>query len=106
MNFCNCVSSRTAGRRRFRGTLSRCISQRTAEPLTAAKQVDRLESAIASLAMMPSRVWPVADERLAAMGVRKLLVDNYLVFYVVSECAAVVTVLRILHARTDWTDLL
>ncbi|HAI88012.1 MAG TPA: type II toxin-antitoxin system RelE/ParE family toxin [Firmicutes bacterium] len=82
------------------------IAGELAEPITAAKQVDRLESAIASLAVMPSRTSPVADERLRAMGVRKLLVDNYLVFYVVSECAAAVTVLRILHARRDWEDLL
>lgn len=82
------------------------IAEELAEPIAAAKQVDRLENAIASLAVMPPRVSPVADERLAAMGVRKLLVDNYLVFRVVSECAAVVTVLRILHARRNWTDLL
>ena len=82
------------------------IAEELAEPITTAKQVERLESAIAGLAVMPSRVSPVADELLAAMGLRKLLVDNYLVFYVVSECAAAVTVLRILHARRNWTDLL
>ena len=46
------------------------IAEELAEPITATKQVDRLENAIASLAVMPSRVSPVADELLAAMGLK------------------------------------
>ena len=59
-----------------------------------------------SLAEMPTRYAMVADEHLAAQGIRKLPVENYIVFYVVSEQDKTVTVIRILYGRRDWEQLL
>jgi toxin ParE1/3/4 len=83
----------------------RYTTDELAEPAEAAKQVDRLESAIASLTEMLLRSSPVVDQRLAAMGIRKLLIGNCLVFCTVSECAKTVTILRVLHSRRYWADL-
>lgn len=59
-----------------------------------------------SLSEMPSRHALVTDERLALLGIRKLPVENYIVFYVISETNMVATVVRILYGRRDWEQLL
>lgn len=48
----------------------------------------------------------VEDEILAARGIRKLSIDNILIFYIISESKKNVTIIRILHARRDWINLL
>ena len=48
----------------------------------------------------------VRDEILAARGIRKLSIDNILIFYIVSEIEKDVTLIRILHGRRDWINLL
>ncbi|RKX83141.1 MAG: type II toxin-antitoxin system RelE/ParE family toxin [Spirochaetes bacterium] len=48
----------------------------------------------------------VADEILAARKIRKLSIDNILIFYILTENEKTVTVIRILHARRDWINLL
>ncbi len=55
---------------------------------------------------MPTRHAVVADEELALQGIRKLIMNNYIVFYVVSEENATVTVVRILYGRRNWINLL
>ena len=66
----------------------------------------RIGSAIYGLADMPSRNPLVLDERLSLEGVRKIVIDNYLVFYVVTEGNRTVTIIRVLYSRRDWTNLL
>jgi len=75
-------------------------------PLTAQSMLDVFEEALASLKEMPERCPLVRDERLAAMGYCKLLVKNYVVFYIVDQKNKVVVVERILYARRDWLRLL
>ncbi len=48
----------------------------------------------------------VEDEILAARKIRKLSIDNILIFYILTENEKTVTVIRILHARRDWINLL
>ncbi|MDD2443652.1 MAG: type II toxin-antitoxin system RelE/ParE family toxin [Desulfotomaculaceae bacterium] len=48
----------------------------------------------------------VVDERLALCGIRKALVENYIVFYVISTEDKVVTIMRILYSRRNWEHLL
>ena len=76
------------------------------EPSTAKRLVGRIKEAIINLSEMPGRYSLVADERLAMQKIRKMIVDNYIVFYVVSEKAVTVTVVRILYSRRDWLNLL
>jgi len=40
------------------------------------------------------------------MGVRKLFVENYIVFYIVDEDKREVHILRILYNRREWQTLL
>lgn len=47
----------------------------------------------------------VSDDYLAAQGFRKTMVDNYIIFYTVSEKDKTVAVVRILYGRRDWIHL-
>ena len=80
----------------------RYISAQLSAPITALKMMDTIEEAITGLAVMPKKCPPVTDERLAMMGYRKLLVNNYIVFFSIDEKSKVVDVERILYARRDW----
>ncbi len=85
---------------------ARYIAKELKEPAAAKKMVAKLREAVMSLSDMPTRHALVTDERLALLGIRKLPVDNYIVFYVISEADMVVTVVRILYGRRDWEQLL
>jgi addiction module RelE/StbE family toxin len=85
---------------------ARYISKELREPAAAQKLVTKIRDAVMSLSEMPTRHALVTDERLAVLGIRKLLVENYIVFYVISEKDMVVTVVRILYGRRDWEQLL
>jgi len=84
----------------------RYISSQFDAPMTALKMMDIIEEAVNSLEDMPQRCPLVADERLAALGYRKLIVKNYFVFFTVDEQNKVVDIERILHARRDWQRIL
>jgi toxin ParE1/3/4 len=82
------------------------IARELREPATAQKLVGKIKEAVMSLVEMPTRYATVAGERLATQGIRKLPLENYIVFYVISEKDGTVTVVRILHGRRDWEHLL
>lgn len=84
----------------------RYISAQYAAPLTAAKMLVEIETALADLADMPQKYPPVTDERLASMGYRKLLVKSYIAFFTIDESEKVVDVERILYARRNWLSIL
>ena len=66
---------------------------------TAYRQYERIASAIGSLRSLPDRC-PLLDvEPERDLGMRRLLVDNYSVIYVV--CDDAVTVLRVLYSASD-----
>lgn len=70
----------------------------------ALRYYDLLTSEIASLAQMPERCPRPKDLALAAKGYRYLIVENYLVFYVVS--GDTVQIRRILYGRRDYNKIL
>ena len=78
------------------------ISDDLREPQTARALVKRIQKAIYELAELPMRHAIVADERLTALSIRKMLVESYLVFYTVTEEDHLVMVIRILHSRRNW----
>lgn len=82
------------------------ISNELLEPSIAKKIVSRIGNAILELEGMPQRHGLVADGRLALQGVRRIIVDNYIVFYIISEEDKTVTVIRILYSRRNWQSLI
>lgn len=82
------------------------ISKELLEPETAKKVVSRIAREIGTLEDMPLRNALVNDERLANRGIRKIIIDNYIVFYIVSEENKTLTIIRILYSQRDWINLL
>jgi plasmid stabilization system protein ParE len=76
------------------------------EPSTALRMLETIDSAIESLSTMPHRYPLVDDERLAAMGYRKISIKNYLAFFTIDEETKIINVERILYARRDWLHIL
>ena len=76
----------------------------TLSPSAALRYYDKLTQEIASLSTMPERCPRPRDLALAAKGYRYLIVENYLIFYVVS--GGTVQIQRILYGRRDYRALL
>jgi len=76
----------------------------TLSPSAALRYYDKLTQEIASLSTMPERCPRPRDLALAAKGYRYLIVENYLIFYVVS--GGTVQIRRILYGRRDYRALL
>ena len=82
------------------------ISKELLEPETAKNVVSKIAKEIITLEDIPLRNALVIDDRLAYKGIRKLLVDNYIVFYAITEESNTVTIIRILYSKRDWLKLL
>lgn len=82
------------------------IAKELLEPKTAKKMITKIAKVINSLEDMHLRNALVVDERLAYIGIRKIMVDNYVVFYITSVESKKVTIIRILYERRDWMNLL
>ena len=82
------------------------IASELQEPSIAKKLIQTIKDAVMSLGQMPTRYSLLRDANLAVQGIRRLMVENYIVFYVVSEKDSQVTIVRILSGRRDWVNLL
>ena len=67
----------------------------------ASAQLDRLEQKINSLSELPERYRRYETEPWRTLGVRRLSVDHYRVFYLPNSAERTVDVLRILYAGSD-----
>ena len=82
------------------------ISNTLKEPAAAQRIYTAIKAEILTLAFMPERNRIVDDEPYAAIGVRRLFVENYVVFYVVDKGRSCVHVLRVLYNRREWQSIL
>lgn len=86
--------------------IQRYISKELLEPEIAKKTISIIAENIFALEDMPLRNTLVLDSRLAKKGIRKLIVNNYIVFYCVNESIKTVTIIRILYGKRAWENLL
>jgi addiction module RelE/StbE family toxin len=70
----------------------------------ALKYYDLIVDEISTLATMPERYSLVKDTQLRLRGYRKLLIKNYIVFYVINGND--VEIRRILYAKRQYENLL
>lgn len=76
------------------------------EPETAARIYEMIIQKFYSLETMPQRCRIVSEPPYAQMGIRRLLVGNYVIFYRVVENRKTVYIHRVLHHRRQWQDIL
>jgi toxin ParE1/3/4 len=81
------------------------IAQELHAPQTALYFLEKIDCQIKNLEEMPHRHELISYEELAHKGIRKVTVQNYLIFYSVDEQARRVTILRVLYGRRDWENL-
>lgn len=84
----------------------RYISQTLKEPRTAGNLYRLLKEGIQSLDQMPERYPFEDDERLCVLGIRKLLVKNYKVLYIVDHEQRQVKIARVVYAGRDIARML
>lgn len=74
-------------------------------PETAEKQVNRIRKEIRSLDFMPSRYALVEWDPWQSMGMHKVPVDNFVVYYTVNDDSLTVTVIRIFYGGRDAANI-
>lgn len=73
-------------------------------PKSAEKMIDLFDSKIANLGYFPFAGKEVSDKLLRMKGYRLLIIDNYLVFYVIKK--NIIEIRRILHGSRNYQFLL
>ncbi len=68
--------------------------------------MDKIESGVMRLREFPLSCSLVADEILRDKGYRRLIIDNYVVFYLVDEAEQRVVIMRVLYGRQKYQDIL
>jgi addiction module RelE/StbE family toxin len=86
--------------------ITRYISEDLLNTVAASRVLQKFEDAIVGLSTMPERHEKVRDEWAQSRQIRKLLVDNYIIFYTIDESEVKVNVIRILYMRRDWINLI
>ena len=82
------------------------ISNDLKEHAAAQRICDLIETEISALNQFPMRVAVIEDEPFAAKGIRRLLIKNYTIFYIVDNPAEEVHVLRVVYNRREWNSLM
>lgn len=77
------------------------IAQTLKEPITASKYVDEIEEAVKSLSDFPKRIKLVDDEELGVLGVRRLIVKSFYIYYTVYDESETVYVNDIIYSHSD-----
>ena len=67
-------------------------------PEAAKGQINRIRKEIRSLDFMPSRYATVTGEPRKSMGMHKVPVDNFIIYYVVNNDNFTVTIIRIFYS--------
>jgi toxin ParE1/3/4 len=73
-------------------------------PVAASELLDKIDVSVSRLASMPHSGKTPDDARLKALGYQIIIVENYLVFYVVSD--STVEIRRVLHGKRNYRFLL
>lgn len=84
----------------------RYISQELFATSSVTNILDRIEKEIMRLREFPFSCNYVADEYLRNKGYRKLIVDNYIVFYLAQEEMKQVIIIRVLYGKQKYENLL
>lgn len=84
----------------------RYISGKLLAETVADNLLEKIENGIMRLKEFPYSCSLVSDELLRNKGYRKLIVDNYIVFYLVNELEKQVVIMRILYGAQNYQTIL
>lgn len=75
-------------------------------PQAAQRIVDGILNRIKAVADYPMGCPLVQEELLRNLGIRIASFENYYIFYIYDGDKGIVSIVRVLYARTDWKKLL
>jgi addiction module RelE/StbE family toxin len=82
------------------------ISGKLYSEIAAKTLMGKIESSIMRLKDFPYSCNYVQDDYLKNKGYRKLVVESYIVFYIVNEDKSQVIIMRILYGAQNYCDIL
>lgn len=81
----------------------RCVLK---NPPAANRLLDKTETGIAGLSLMPQRCALADDPVLTLQKIRYLMIENYYAFFQIDETTKTVHILRFLYEKSDWKNIL
>ena len=75
-------------------------------PQAANDLLDKTESRLGELASFPEKFALADDPILKAWGIRFIIVNHYLAFYVIDKEENRIYIVRFLYGKRDWTSIL
>lgn len=85
--------------------IRRYIAHELCEPETAEALVNRIQDEITKLRSFPYSHQLIRDSVMAQLGIRYLIVENYIAYFRIQENTKTVEVLRVAHERSNWQFL-
>ena len=76
------------------------------EHIIANKLIDKIRKDIYKLEDNPTIYAIIKDEIIKKREIRKIKVNNYIVFYKVEENKSIVEIVRIMYGRRNWAKIL
>ena len=84
--------------------IKRYIKYNLQEPNTAQKLITKIKKEIDSLKDNPEIYSVIDDDIIKRFKIRKLVVDNYIVFYRIND--ENIQIVRVMYGRRNWITLL
>ena len=84
--------------------IKRYIKYNLQEPNTAQKLITKIKKEINSLKDNPEMYSVIDDDIIKRFKIRKLVVDNYIVFYRIND--ENIQIVRVMYGRRNWITLL
>ena len=84
--------------------IKRYIKYNLQEPNTAQKLITKIKNEIDSLKDNPEMYSVIDDDIIKRFKIRKLVVDNYIVFYRIND--ENIQIVRVMYGRRNWITLL
>ena len=75
-------------------------------PQAADDLLDKADEELSTLAEMPQTHRLVDDHFLNALGIRFILVNNYMAFFIIDEEDKTVYIVRFLYQKRNWIQIL
>lgn len=86
--------------------ISQYIGVKLSNPTAADNLAEKMVDAAESLTDMPYKCSVYISPRPLKHEYRKLLVNNYIMFYYVNELEKIITIARVIYAKRDFIKLL
>ena len=75
-------------------------------PEAADTLLDKTEEKINELSIAPRKYKTVDDPVLSEWGVRLIIINNYLAFYIIDDETKTIHILRFLYGKRNWMSIL